>query len=156
MVNRPVSAKKSGMAVPWSALKRRPVQDFNSFSIMFYYIISTTYQKIGDLFCLDIFLDFRTVCATTLIYGRFHVEQKENVGQRPSSLFLENTKGNMKVPQPYAFLLAFICYLVTRHQCRSWVVEFLLHSHHLDCQKYVSEKNWSTKVKPLFTSHFII
>jgi len=28
------------------------VQDFNSFSIMFYYIISsTTYQKIGDLFC---------------------------------------------------------------------------------------------------------
>jgi hypothetical protein len=24
---------------------------FNSFPIMFYYIISTTYQKIGDLFC---------------------------------------------------------------------------------------------------------
>ena len=44
-----------------SALKRTPVQDFNSFSIMFCYIISTTYQKIGDLFCLDIFLDFRTV-----------------------------------------------------------------------------------------------
>ena len=37
------------------------VQDFNSFSIMFYYIISTTYQKIGDLFCPDIFLDFRRV-----------------------------------------------------------------------------------------------
>ena len=34
-----------------SALKRTPVQDFNSFSIMFYNIISTTYQKIGDLFC---------------------------------------------------------------------------------------------------------
>jgi hypothetical protein len=29
------------------ALKRTPVQDFNSFSI----IINTTYQKIGDLFC---------------------------------------------------------------------------------------------------------
>ena len=28
---------------------------------MFYYIISTTYQKIGDLFCPVIFLDFRTV-----------------------------------------------------------------------------------------------
>ena len=36
-----------------SALKRTPVQDFNSFSI----IISTTYQKIGDLFCPGIFLD---------------------------------------------------------------------------------------------------
>ena len=34
-----------------SALKRKPVQYFNSFSIMFYYIFSTTYQKIGDLFC---------------------------------------------------------------------------------------------------------
>ena len=37
--------------MPWSALKRTPVQDFNSFSIMFYYIISTTYKKIGNLFC---------------------------------------------------------------------------------------------------------
>ena len=27
------------------------MQDFNSFSIIFYYLISTTYQKIGDLFC---------------------------------------------------------------------------------------------------------
>ena len=35
-----------------SALKRKPMQDFNYFSIMFYYNISTTYQKIGDLFCL--------------------------------------------------------------------------------------------------------
>ena len=31
--------------------KRTPMQDFNSFSILFYYISSTTYQKIGDLFC---------------------------------------------------------------------------------------------------------
>ena len=44
-----------------SALKRTPVQDFDSFSIMFYYIISTTYQKIGDLFCPLVFLDFRTM-----------------------------------------------------------------------------------------------
>ena len=28
---------------------------------MFYHIIFTTYQKIGDLFCPFIFLDFRTV-----------------------------------------------------------------------------------------------
>ena len=34
-----------------SALKKTPVQDFNFFSIKFYYIISTTCQKIGDLFC---------------------------------------------------------------------------------------------------------
>ena len=27
------------------------MQDFNSFSKMFYYISGTTYQKIGDLFC---------------------------------------------------------------------------------------------------------
>ena len=44
-----------------SALKRTHVQDFNYFPIMFYYIISI-YQKYGDLFCLVIFLDFRTVC----------------------------------------------------------------------------------------------
>ena len=35
-----------------SALKRTPMQDFNSFSIIFYCIIITTYQKIGGLFCL--------------------------------------------------------------------------------------------------------
>ena len=45
-----------------SDLKRTPVQDFKSFSIMFYYIFSTTYQKIGDLFCPVIFLDFRAAC----------------------------------------------------------------------------------------------
>ena len=31
------------------------------FSIMFYFIICTPYQKIGDLFCPVIYLDFRTV-----------------------------------------------------------------------------------------------
>ena len=45
-----------------SALKRTPVQNFNHFSIMFNYIFSTTYERIGDLFCSVIFLDFRTVC----------------------------------------------------------------------------------------------
>ena len=35
---------------------------FDSFFTMIYYIISTTYQKIGDLFCPVIFLDFCTVC----------------------------------------------------------------------------------------------
>ena len=49
-----------------SAIKRIPLQDFNSFSIMFYYIISTTYQKIGDLFCPVVFLDFRTVCSASI------------------------------------------------------------------------------------------
>ena len=34
-----------------SARKRTPVQDLTSFYIMFYYIISTTYQKIGELYC---------------------------------------------------------------------------------------------------------
>ena len=34
-----------------SALKRTPVQDFKSYSIMFNNIISNTNQKIGDLFC---------------------------------------------------------------------------------------------------------
>ena len=39
-----------GHALLGQPSKRTPVQDFNSFSIMFYYNISTTYQKIGDLF----------------------------------------------------------------------------------------------------------
>ena len=43
------SALKSGPGIP--KFFTIPVQDFNSFPIMFYYIISTTYQKIGDLFC---------------------------------------------------------------------------------------------------------
>ena len=48
MAIQALSAKMGGMAVPVrSALKKTPVQDFNSFFIMFYYIISTTYQKIG-------------------------------------------------------------------------------------------------------------
>lgn len=34
-----------------SALKRTPMQDFYHFPMIFYYISSTTYQKIGDLFC---------------------------------------------------------------------------------------------------------
>ena len=50
-----------------SALKRTPVQDYNSFSIMFYFIFSTIYKKIGDLFCPVIFLDFCTMCGLTEI-----------------------------------------------------------------------------------------
>ena len=44
------------------AIKRTPMQDFESFPIMFYFIISTKYQKNGDLLCPVIFLDFCTVC----------------------------------------------------------------------------------------------
>ena len=57
--SKPILPKWVGWLCPvMSALKRTPLQDFNSFSIMFYCIISTTYQKIGDLFCPGIFLDF--------------------------------------------------------------------------------------------------
>ena len=52
-------AKKSEMAVP---SKGHPYRILILFSIMFYYIFITTYQNIGDLFCLAIFLGFRTVC----------------------------------------------------------------------------------------------
>ena len=48
------------------ALKRTPVQDFNYFSMMFCYIISTTYKKVGDLFYPVIFLDFHTVILSLL------------------------------------------------------------------------------------------
>ena len=56
------------------------MEDFNSFAIMFYYIISTTYQKIGDLFCPIIFLDFRTVCT-----------QEINGKKCPSILFIASS-----------------------------------------------------------------
>ena len=49
-------SKKGGM----------PQQDFNSFSIRFYYIFSTTYQRFRDLFCPVIYLEFRTVCPGNL------------------------------------------------------------------------------------------
>ena len=47
-----------------SALKRTPVQDFNSSSIMVYNIITTTYQKIGDLFCPVQISGLSAVCIT--------------------------------------------------------------------------------------------
>ena len=56
-----LSAKTGGMPAPCQASHQ--VQDFNSFSIMFLCIISTTSQKIEDLFCPFIFLKFRIVCA---------------------------------------------------------------------------------------------
>ena len=34
---------------------------------MFYYIIGTTFQKIGDLFCPVVFLDFRTLYCTNFL-----------------------------------------------------------------------------------------
>ena len=43
--------KWAKLAVPFGWLLQNDLQDFNFFPIMFYYIISTTYQKIGDLFC---------------------------------------------------------------------------------------------------------
>merc|ERR1712153_287243 len=64
--NQPISRflpKRVGWPCPVrSAHKRTPVQDFDSFSIMLYYIFSTTYQTIGDLFSPLIFLDFCRVC----------------------------------------------------------------------------------------------
>ena len=61
--SKPFLPKRVGWPCPVSsAFKRTPLQDSNFFSIMFYYINSTTNQKIGDLYCLVIFLDFRTVC----------------------------------------------------------------------------------------------
>ena len=65
--NRAQSSKPFLLIQVWwlspvkSALKRTPVPDFNTFSIMFYSIISTTYQKIVDRFCPVIFLVFHTV-----------------------------------------------------------------------------------------------
>ena len=53
------------------------MQDFNYFSIFFYYIFSTTYQKIGDLFCLVIFLDFRTVCFNGVIISHLILQNEE-------------------------------------------------------------------------------
>ena len=50
----------------WAWMAWTLMQEFNSFSIMFYYIISTTYKKIGDLFCPVVFLDFRTVCSASI------------------------------------------------------------------------------------------
>ena len=48
------------------AVSDRECRISNLFSIMFYYIFSTTYQKIGDLVCPVIFLHFRTVCLENL------------------------------------------------------------------------------------------
>ena len=61
--NQTISAKKGGMAVPL----RTPVQDFNSFSIMFYYIISTI-KKLETYFALSYFWTF----AQCGLCGIFH------------------------------------------------------------------------------------
>ena len=55
-----------GYALDRSDLKRTPMQDFISFSIVLYYIISITYQKIGDLLCLvDISVHSHSVLGRT-------------------------------------------------------------------------------------------
>ena len=54
LANQPIFCQKGwdGSTYPVnSGLKRTPMQDFNSFFIMFYCNISPVYQKIGDLFC---------------------------------------------------------------------------------------------------------
>ena len=49
LTSKPFLPKWMGWPYPvWSALKKTPEQDYNYFSIMYYYIISTKYQKIGD------------------------------------------------------------------------------------------------------------
>ena len=50
----------------WSALKRMPVQDINSFSIMFYYIISPTYKKMITI-CITHYICNNSVNYLTLI-----------------------------------------------------------------------------------------
>ena len=60
--SKPFLPKRVGWLCPVrSAIKRTSLQDLNSFFIMFYYIISNTYQKIRGLFCPFIYLDFHTV-----------------------------------------------------------------------------------------------
>ena len=61
-----------------SALKRTSMQDFKYFSMMFYFIISTTYQKIGDLFCPVIFLDCRTVWVEKISFHCIVCVSKKN------------------------------------------------------------------------------
>ena len=50
----------------WSALNRTPAQDFNHFSIMLYYIITITNQKIGYLFWSLISLNFKSVTGSKI------------------------------------------------------------------------------------------
>ena len=49
---------------------------------MFYYIFSTTYQSIGDLFCPFIFLDFRTVCLIVIVLSTQNNQTKVRKSQK--------------------------------------------------------------------------
>ena len=109
--NQPISAKKGGMAVPIrSALKRTPMRDFNSFSIKVYYIlISTTYQKNGDLFYSLLFLDFRTVCLSFVCDKRCGTESTmECFMYTFSSLFFSNISENNGKDGFYQKLLIYL------------------------------------------------
>ena len=68
------------------------MQDFNSFSMLFYYIIITTYQKIGDLFCLvltNIYLQH-----TYIFIHLFSLSDNNSGGQRTAGDVL-NDIGSM-------------------------------------------------------------
>ena len=103
-----------------SALKRTPVQDFNSFPIIFYYIISITYQKIGDLFCPVIFLDFRifmhnilpttgVICCWSSDFSIFPIPNLDQSnlppGQPPSRA--TSLTGNLPPGQPQGDFVVF-------------------------------------------------
>ena len=111
-------------------LKPPKVIESKTFSIMLYYNISTTYLKIGDLFCLVIFLDFRTVCIVArcsyaLIYNTviiFNIKGGYNLSTWP--WFRQRT---FIFPTPSSWGLARAIFLVlcqmysTRFStCQTW------------------------------------
>ena len=65
------------------------MQDFDSFSTIFYYIISTTYQKIGDLFCLD-FWTFAQCVAIKSLNGSTINDMLKAVAEAAQKLSLKN------------------------------------------------------------------
>ena len=79
------------------------MQDFNSFSITFYYFFSTTYQKIGDLFCPVIFLKFRSVWGIDWMVEFFKEKQNR----------VEESRGNVfEFVSEYAIIKLFVLRLV--------------------------------------------
>ena len=95
-----------------------PVQDFNSFSIMFYYIISSIYQIIGDLF------------GPISIFGLFHsvIGSFANIWEFSGCLLLCNTMllshtNSKKFPLSCPKLVAFLPFFLEPrwHGLKSWV-----------------------------------
>ena len=88
------------------------MQDFNSFSIMFYYIISTTYQKIGDLFC--------PVYISGLSHSVIHQEfRKYNLLKVPCRYKQIKTGGESKGLSLFFFLIFQRLYLFPADLCLS-------------------------------------